>query len=507
DGMNDGWEVRHMITGWGEYFHPALDKAEDFWCDPPVSYSVWDFEYDRSGWCTWSGDGLRNLIESEHNTSPWSDDSDGDGVKDLAEITYGGYGSPPSYPATTTPHLAGHWKMDNDGQAPQLTDSSDNQNHGTIYGATFNSSGKFDEALRFDGSNDYVSLGNPSELQLGSGTDFTISVWIKTSMTSAGRLVDNKEASDGKGIRLHFTSNGARIQAQIKDADGDYINIYGLSTVHDNQWHHIVLSADRDENCRLYVDNKQEAAVSMQFIGNITSSTGWKLGGTTAWYNGYMDNLVIFTKAASRSEVTALYDGGYDYNEQPGGGSAPQDSDGRPIFPGGTGTNPKGVDDDDDGVKDGLDTDGDGLVDGKDNKVPISAYPDGVDADGDGYVDGEMNSSGTYVTNPRWFDTDGDLLPDGWEVENDLNPTSDSGDDGQNGDPDGDGATNFDEMVYGTNPNDDTDNPDASLETPAAAIPIAMSCGWARSNIRLPGSAWSSKGTIPLRSARPMNSR
>ncbi|MHC4156268.1 MAG: LamG-like jellyroll fold domain-containing protein, partial [Planctomycetota bacterium] len=37
DGMNDGWEVRHMITGWGEYFHPALDKAEDFWCDPPVS--------------------------------------------------------------------------------------------------------------------------------------------------------------------------------------------------------------------------------------------------------------------------------------------------------------------------------------------------------------------------------------------------------------------------------------------------------------------------------------
>ncbi|MHC4333326.1 MAG: LamG domain-containing protein [Planctomycetota bacterium] len=471
DGMNDGWEVRHKITSGGEYFHPALDKAEDFWCDPPVSYSVWDFEYDRSGWCTWSGDGLRNLIESEHNTNPWSDDSDGDYVKDFAEITYGGYGGPPSYPPTTTPHLAGHWKMDNDGQAPQLTDSSDNQNHGTIYGATFNSSGKFDEALRFDGSNDYVSLGNPSELQFGSGTDFTISVWIKTSMASAGRLVDNKEASDGKGIRLHFAGEGDKIKGQIKDTAGDSIDISGYSTIYDGQWHHIALSADRDESCRLYVDGKQEACVSMRLIDDINSVANFKLGGTNGWLSGSMDDLMIFKKALPPSEITSLFDGTADYDEQVETGSA---SD---VFPVGTGTDPRGIDTDGDGVLEGLDSDRDGLVDGKDNKVPISAYPDGVDADGDGYVDGEMNSSGIYVTNPRWFDTDGDMLTDGWEMVHGLDPTDATGDDGQYGDFDSDGADNFTEYKYGTDPSDDADNPDALIAAGKQYVDLRLTVG------------------------------
>ncbi len=59
---------------------------------------------------------------------------------------------------------------------------------------------------------------------------------------------------------------------------------------------------------------------------------------------------------------------------------------------------------------------------------------------------------------PITKDTDGDGLPDEWEIANKLNPKSAKGKDGANGDPDNDGLTNYEEFKLGTDPNNpDTD--------------------------------------------------
>jgi len=60
--------------------------------------------------------------------------------------------------------------------------------------------------------------------------------------------------------------------------------------------------------------------------------------------------------------------------------------------------------------------------------------------------------------NPLSSDTDSDGLPDRWEVENGLDPSDSTGDNGAYGDPDKDSLTNLEELQVGTNPtNFDTD--------------------------------------------------
>ncbi len=77
-----------------------------------------------------------------------------------------------------------------------VTDSSGNANHGTLTnGATYNASGKYNQACSFDGTNDYISIANSATLdQLTHG--FTISLWVK--MTAGATTLKYLASNDGK---------------------------------------------------------------------------------------------------------------------------------------------------------------------------------------------------------------------------------------------------------------------------------------------------------------------
>jgi len=71
-------------------------------------------------------------------------------------------------------------------------------------------------------------------------------------------------------------------------------------------------------------------------------------------------------------------------------------------------------------------------------------------------------------TDPFKWDTDEDGLPDGWEIKYGLDPIDNTGDNGGGGDPDHDGASNYDEWNSGTNPVNSQNVP-----SPPAPIPWA----------------------------------
>jgi hypothetical protein len=105
--------------------------------------------------------------------------------------------------------------------------------------------------------------------------------------------------------------------------------------------------------------------------------------------------------------------------------------------------------------------------------------PTKPDTDGDGLTDGqELNSTFTDPTNP---DTDRDGLPDGREVA--LGTTATAG--GQ--DTDGDGYLDSIEVLYGSNPLDNTSVPDLSTPRPfinldATTLPAGALSSWTNNN-------------------------
>ncbi len=84
------------------------------------------------------------------------------------------------------------------------------------------------------------------------------------------------------------------------------------------------------------------------------------------------------------------------------------------------------------------------------NMVAKVVIDGNLDEDGDGLSNADEHVNGTDINNS---DTDGDGMPDGWEVLYGLDPLLIDA----NGDADSDGISNYDEYLAGTDPGIDPD--------------------------------------------------
>jgi len=174
---------------------------------------------------------------------------------------------------------------------------SGNGNNGSISGATWTTSGKYGDALSFNGTNARVNINNATSLQLRSG--MTLEAWVyPTSVSSAWRDVIYK---GNDNYYLEGTSPNSSRPAMGGTFGG---NLYGTSPLTANTWAHLAASYD-GATMRLYVNGVQVASRAQ--TGAIATSTNpLQIGGDSIYgqyFAGRIDEVRIYNRALSAAQI------------------------------------------------------------------------------------------------------------------------------------------------------------------------------------------------------------
>jgi len=204
-------------------------------------------------------------------------------------------------------------------------DASGHGNNGTLYGPTAVADRDSNEngAYQFNGSSNYILIGNPVPASLQIQNEITLSAWIYATQyqnSGLGMIVgsqcDNCSAS-GVSIFLDGRSNfdglsllPGHIHFQI--GNGSWHASNSTTQVPLNQWVHIVATRRANETARIYYNGVSQPLTTVSWNGSISYNGNYFAIGrqkdyTNRFFNGKIDEVRVYNRALSEIEVKALY--------------------------------------------------------------------------------------------------------------------------------------------------------------------------------------------------------
>jgi hypothetical protein len=222
-----------------------------------------------------------------------------------------------------TTGLIGNWTFDGPDITTAFLDKSGNGFSGYLVGTNNATSsrtviGKIGQAFSFGGLNTGgISVGNSSSLDPNR---FTIAGWVYTPVASSytyDYIFSNARDCCGtyNGIELLVGYNGAGVlTGTIWNSTAFAINSSG-GAVPDSKWTHVAFTYD-GSNMRLYVNGVQNNSVAQTTDPGTPASFGTYIAsmgaasGATYTFNGNLDDLRLYSRALSASEILQLYNAG-----------------------------------------------------------------------------------------------------------------------------------------------------------------------------------------------------
>ncbi len=212
--------------------------------------------------------------------------------------------------AAADPNLVAWWKLD-EGMGVTVLDSSGRGNGGTLANGPQWVPGNDGGALYFDGTDDYVDLGTPSELYLPE--NYTYTAWFKVGVDingdsgaqyllcigSRSDLVFGEE--DGVGINgdlsLHYYDSATTFHA---------VGI-GQTVWSSDEWHMVAGTKDSATGHKIYLDGELKNSDTNTNDDNHATSRiisigamGWN---TDEYFNGTIDDVRIYNRVLTQEEI------------------------------------------------------------------------------------------------------------------------------------------------------------------------------------------------------------
>lgn len=207
--------------------------------------------------------------------------------------------------------LVGYWPFDGDAR-----DYSGNGNHGTTHGVSLTSDrhGNSGNAYQF-GEGKFISI--PANSQLNKIGDFSLSLWVKVlsyhqeEEPSTKRLVALASKGDSPDMERQFG-----VQLGLTDEEGTWfqcvsderLSYPGITL---GQWIHIVICRE-NLLASLYLNGARVGFGTTRVLSKNAGDfeIGRDIRGSMEYLHGAMDEIVLYNRALSSSEVHALYNCG-----------------------------------------------------------------------------------------------------------------------------------------------------------------------------------------------------
>ncbi|MEO2014338.1 MAG: M60 family metallopeptidase, partial [Fuerstiella sp.] len=195
------------------------------------------------------------------------------------------------------------WKFD-DGAGSIAIDSSGNNSDGTVDGAAW-AGGVMAGGLQFDGVDDRITFGTgPS---LSGKTDFTLSARVRTTTTSTGVIIQQRNGGFNGEYQFKVNSNGTLGFFLYGNSAYQY-DFASTQTINDGEWHHVAAVRLGTEGL-LYIDGVQAASASgtaRDLAASIGVGIGADIRGDNNHFNGSMDDVRIYGSALTATEIAIL---------------------------------------------------------------------------------------------------------------------------------------------------------------------------------------------------------
>jgi hypothetical protein len=217
----------------------------------------------------------------------------------------------------------GVWHLSED-PTGTIYDSTSNNHDGTPQGSMNSADqidGQIDGCLNFDGNDEYIDFGNPTELQITGS--ITVEAWFKADYYGNTYLVSKNGPSGERGWDISFDdinlTHGYLIYRYALTGDGHADDV-GNVTIPINQWHHVVGVFSASTYSRLFlngqkVDENTTSIISSQYDAPNNVRFGARGDALPPnYYNGTLDEVRISNIARSADWIKTEYDNQFDPN-------------------------------------------------------------------------------------------------------------------------------------------------------------------------------------------------
>ena len=194
----------------------------------------------------------------------------------------------------------GYWEFENN------TNDTAGMNNGTFNGGTaVYATGKVDQAIDLDGTDDYVDIPYSTD-----PTAYTVTAWVEPTDVTSVNIVYRGTANPSQFSHQLRITSGSKFEHYTWD--GQSRTVTGTTTVQANTWYHVAMVASNGGTVRLYVNGVEEGTPVGTINSLWTDGDRFYVGNTSpvgGFFDGLIDDVRIYEQVLSAADIQTIYSG------------------------------------------------------------------------------------------------------------------------------------------------------------------------------------------------------